>query len=403
MCLEREIMKIIVNPFGAYVLGFVFVLLVYQLGWSEFYPSLSIELLYFLLATVFFSLILYFMVPIKREDNEINFMEMSQKKIIIIISIIYIIYIGDFIYHGVVPLFDVIQGGNFFYHDFKGMPFFHPLNATFQVFFANYIFCIYCYKKEKKFLISWIVLLIPLLLSFKRGDLVLSLSTALFIYLFRLSKLKIISIGKIFFTLLIGMYIFGVAGNYRTTNEFYKEPTNDSSLILKWGKASEAFKESYIPKEYFWSYIYISSPLANLQYNIENNKGEWKGFLVYLNATIYEIMPDFISKRYNDFFCEIGQTDVYLIIPAFNVATYYAESFSRNGFLGMFTIYIYMNLLIIFLVKNFRKSKFYILIISVLIVMTYFNLFSNMMINSSFIFQLVYPVLFSLRPFNKII
>jgi len=59
------------------------------------------------------------------------------------------------------------------------------------------------------------------------------------------------------------LYLFGVLGTLRQSRAAHTG--YDNTLILKSGKASEAFTHSPIPNEFFWAYVYMASPLANLQ------------------------------------------------------------------------------------------------------------------------------------------
>ena len=93
----------------------------------------------------------------------------------------------------------------------------------------------------------------------------------LFLYLVKNRKVSLKIKGKILIGILLGLFLFGVAGNYRTVLK------NDTSYFMKMMEATPAFSESIIPKEYSWGYIYISSPLATLQYTlsqIENKNSD---------------------------------------------------------------------------------------------------------------------------------
>lgn len=104
--------------------------------------------------------------------------------------------------------------------------------------------------------------------------------------------------------ILLVMYLFGVAGNYRTINDLNTQDpkfdkTYNSNIILAIGGASDSFKSNIVPGEFFWIYLYITSPLSNLQYNITKNKPSFT-----LNGVMYiiidEILLDAVSKKVDD-------------------------------------------------------------------------------------------------------
>ncbi len=103
------------------------------------------------------------------------------------------------------------------------------------------------------------------------------------------------------------LYFFGVLGNYRMVK------SSSNEYFMEVAEATDSFRNSRIPKEYFWSYIYISSPLANLQNNINENRPEqirvkdfisteliFRGFLIlgmhkYLGP--YAVYPMVVSYK----------------------------------------------------------------------------------------------------------
>ena len=86
-------------------------------------------------------------------------------------------------------------------------------------------------------------------------------------FLYFISQKKNI-IRKLFVLVAFGItaiYMFGYLGNLRSSN-------GDPTYIPRASGATDKFLDSKIPKEFYWGYLYIASPVANLQNNINIEK-----------------------------------------------------------------------------------------------------------------------------------
>jgi hypothetical protein len=195
---------------------------------------------------------------------------------------------------------------------------------------------------------------------------------------------------------LLLLYLFGIAGNVRIMHqEGRTENITSSEIILKIGDAKSSFRESIIPKEYFWAYLYISSPLANLQQTISNSESVDFTFGRLLSFINFEILPDFVSKRISEFL-EVKKMKINQITPALTAGTVYAGSYVYLNWLGlvlMFSFTMLASCSYIILLR--RDNVFFITGISILNTLILFNIFSNMFYFSGASFQLVYPLIFS--------
>jgi hypothetical protein len=199
------------------------------------------------------------------------------------------------------------------------------------------------------------------------------------------------------------LYLFGIAGNVRSMHQAGRtESITSSDIILTIGDAKGSFRKSIIPKEYFWAYLYISSPLANLQRTIADSDSVDLTFGRLLSFINFEIFPDFVSKRISKFL-EVKKMGINRITPALAVGTVYAGSYVYLNWLGlvlMFSCTIFASFIYIILLK--RDSTFFITGIAILNTLVLFNMFSNMFSFSGVSFQLVYPLIFSFSKRRKI-
>lgn len=393
-------MQQIINPFYVYGISFLFTLFVYELGWSEFYPELSIDLVIFIISTIIISFLLGKILDFKVSKKEIMVIKFS--KIVKCTLFIYLGFFIEFIVNGGVPLFLILSQSGFVYVDF-GIPVFHVFLLTFATFYSLLVFQNYIIIKERRYLIIFFLLIFINILIFNRGNFVFTIMAIMVIFLRNQDSIKKITIIKFITGIIIGLFCFGLMGNYRSmtysSNIDYK---NASEMILDLGQATSGFRDSFVPNEYFWSYIYISSSLANLQYTtdvyINANSDENLDFEEIKNMIIIQFIPDFLSKRIIDFMGYMPKPAC-LIIDNFTLVTMYGRSYMYAGYIGLILTFFYLILFLSIICMLLKKSDSYNVVIAILTVVCAFAPFTNMLVFSGWIFQLVYIILLE----NKII
>jgi oligosaccharide repeat unit polymerase len=381
------------NPFFVYVVAFLLPGLLYQLDWSYLYPDLSAGLLIFLLITSLISIGIGFYVHKRRAIvYHKNIRILNFKWILIFITIGNIM---DFAYQREIPLLSIVGKITVDNYGSFGIPTFGVLMSTFGGFITVYLFNCFLVTRRKKYLFASIYLFIFPLLIFSRGAILLTLSSMLFLYLFSLKGNKIKVYFRMLLIILLALLGFGYLGNIRTSNQLDKGGTI-TDIILTLGQAKPSFENSAIPKEFFWSYIYISSPLANLQNDIDkaNPRYDINSVVSYLN---YELIFDAVSKR-TGALLDVDQGQNKLIAPYLTVSTIYATSFTDLGWLGMCLTFIALMavcLLYLFILR--ADSPFFATGVAILNTMVLFCLFDNMISFTGLSFQLVYPILLSIK------
>jgi len=373
--------KLLKNPFYIYVFGFLITFFVYSLGWSEIYPELTLEIKVFFIITfitfTFFG-ILVGKLKLIRKTLSVT----SVKLISRCFYLTLIFYLIEFIYEGDIPLFASLsdrQGVS--YMEF-GIPLLHGMLISFHSFLIAHTFVTYLSTKRKKLLVYNILLYLPALLIINRSIIVFGILTSFFIYLHFVGKVKIKTQIKLIILALICLFLFGVIGNLRSGGDY----------IYDQSKATKKFLTSSIPKEYYWAYLYVASPLANFQNTVNKKKVEeydFKGFVFYEN------LPRIISKSLGETL-DIKRRDLIRIVPWLTVGTTYGRSYSYLGWLGPYFLFLSSLLtyiLMLFLVP--RNSNYHITTISILSVIVFLNIFTNMLIVTGISFQLAYCIIFA--------
>ena len=131
--------------------------------------------------------------------------------------------------------------------------------------------------------------------------------------------------------MLTGCYCYGAIGNVR---DGYK--WNDNSHIERLGMYTNFPK--FIPKQFMWTYSYLTTPLANLNYNVElnNNMNRFDG-------AVSELLPFAISKRIFD--NKLFEKEPKILRTYFNAVTGWCNMYMYYGIIGMYMLFAYMILL----------------------------------------------------------
>lgn len=378
-----------INPHICYILGFVVSILAYQLGWSEVYPPLSFTLLFFLCATIVFHLFLSRAWNKKRKHmpQSVNEPKISPW---LVTLVLYFFWTLDFLHEEGIPLIKVLTHQPYDYKQF-GVPSLHVFTVTFASFYSIYLLYFFLITKEKKYVLLYLINMSAALLIYSRSMLFFNLAGSFFLYLLLLKKIPL----KIFFIgaplVLVLFFFFGVVGTKRVSEESRVE--YNQNLFLDNGKATKEFRESVIPKEFFWSYFYISSPLANLQVNINTFNVKPITVTRVMEFINNEILFESFSKRVNKLF-DIEREKENVIKDPFNVSTVYSRSYSYLGWIGM----IFMGLVVLvipILYFQLIKTNPHQEVAVAILCCTYLYLsYDNMIRLMALGFQLVYPVIF---------
>lgn len=379
------------NPFYIYILSFLGVILVYLLNWSNLYSSLS-------LSTIIFFAISFLIAGLLGKkaitDKEFKYKDISNNNKLKHISIgIFIMYIVEFIYVGGAPL--ITPGMH--YLEFQGIPMVHVFLFTFTIFYGVYLFHCYISTKNKFTLLLYILNFIPAMLIISRGMIINIVVGSFFVLLSKIGLKKIVNrkyIIGIFIFIITTFYIFGILGNIRVSMSDNRYNNFSSEYIMDIGGASKEFRNSIIPKPFFWSYIYVSSPLANLQKNIDGGKHRITP-TDYYYFFLREIIPDIIARRLSDEVAFDLGNYVKLIKPELIVGTSFLGGFYYLGWYGIIGIFIYLMLIIYLYIKLLGKdNKFRTVGIAMLCNIIILNTFSNIIVFAGMSMQLLYPLLY---------
>lgn len=370
----------IVNPFYLYCISFSFAVLVYIWGWCGIYPKLSAGLLIFFLIS--FAGFIYAGHQFgKKEFNLIFYPVASFYLNDILFSQIIFLGLVNVIYMGYLPVLDHSHN----YREF-GMPVIDPVFNTLSIFFSVFFFQSFIEQKKKRFLAYVIIIILIHVLLYRRSSVIWIMTSSVFLLLLYKKSISLLAIIVAIICLPILSYCFGVYGNARSNLS--------KSFVINGLGASEKFKNSGISYNHYMTYLYISSPLANLQENIDKadielKKNDFKRFLFYC------LVPESFTLRLEKQL-DLSPPVCYLITPELIAGSFFMVAFYTLGWTGMIIMFLYLCLFIILSLVVMRKWKTFrsvtLSLLSSAVSMLIFSNFLNMLDVILMIF--IYPVLF---------
>jgi hypothetical protein len=342
-------MKIsLANPFGAYIIASVSITLLYALGFSDLYPSLSLEMITFLIITCGTSLVLtslFARLPRQRMTGELA--AGPGRRDVLMFGLIACGFVLEFAYSGFVPLIALASGAVFDYREF-GVPTFHVVLLGVNFFYAVYWASQYFETGKRGFIYLFIGGLLFGLLIMNRGAIIIALLSLLFMYFANNFNVKkalrvVVVMGAV-------VWLFGFLGNLR----FLSQEVFQEDPILAIGGANKSFTESGLPNEFFWVYLYATSPLANFELTASTMPVSYNSVM---EGMVVNLIPDFISKHMVDPSAE-SFIRPQLITPQLTVATAFASAYANMGWLGPYLIYAYFVAYTLFLAIFARNSRY---------------------------------------------
>lgn len=332
------------NYFLWYPIIWLSVFVLYSMRFSSLNQPLDNGLIAFILVTSIISLLLGYLYRRKFHFNIENY-KMKRKSYIPIVIII-IATIVEFIYIKQVPFIEVAILKKAQYQDYNPIPIYHVILIAMASYYSIKYFCCYLVDKTsriKSAIYIGVILIIFVLYNY-RSFIIIFVFMAINIlieYLRSKHKIKKIYIPITIMIIIVGLYLFGIMGNIRQQQKW-----NDCKYIEEIGLYDNYPK--YLPKEYMWAYSYITSPLANLNYNIKMHESNMN-----IIATIGELLPETISKRLTN----KSSTKTLLIKSYFNVSTGWASVYNNGAYIGMIILFMYLCILGIIGIKMKIKGN----------------------------------------------
>jgi hypothetical protein len=374
------------NPYFVFATAWLLCIFLYSLRGAGILPKLTFGLCVFLFSFILLFIITGFFL------NRIKFTIKPAKNVKINYKLIFffnnVFFLPNILYSGL-PILNGVRDENF------GIPGMVVIAMSLNAFTCICCFYMYLTTGRKKLLWYCAYCMMFYVVIISRGFIVMTMISMLFLWMnLKNPVLTIVKFTIILSTMLGALYLFGVAGNPPSVEY-------SSEAIFQIGDASAAFTNNIIPGEFFWSYVYITSPLSNLQYNINISNPPFTVDNFYL-AIVNETMFDFISKRVNAMRKGYARKTPVLLIEALTVSTALAGSYATAGWGGMLYMMLFIWIFPIIYLLIISKNPLGVIGFSVLCTIYLFSIFDNMFVLSGLSLQLFFPIILMLFQNSKV-
>ena len=373
-------LRFLVNPFFLYCLAFSVAIVVYLFGWSKIFPPLSANLILFF-ALTFILVIMAGIYLNKKGPNIMNHLPFISFFTEIVFCSILFLGLLNVLYMGYLPIADRS-------HDYRefGMPVIDPLFNTLSIFFSVFMIHSFLDTRGKKYLLYFLIIVILQIILFRRSTIIWIFTSSAFLYVLFKKKINLLLLVAAIILIPFFSYCFGMYGNERSNLS--------KTFVLDDLGASERFKNTGLSYNHYMTYLYLSSPLANLQKNIDErtvdlNKDDFKSFLFYC------LIPESITLRLEKPL-HMTKPECNLISTNLIVGSIYMVAYFVLGWKGMIIMFIYLILFImlcLFVIKKCRSFSMEVYsILSAFVCLLIFTNFMNRLDILMILF--IYPVIF---------
>lgn len=372
------------NFFYMYGVMWSVILALYQFGWSDLCIPLDAGVVFFIIFQMAVSIFLgvIFRKYFKFYKIDIN---PHKKKTTTVLLVLF--FILNIIYERYIPLLSVLRGNSMYASSFAGIPILYVLVSGFAIMYAFYLMYLFICFKEKSILIEFLIILMWFVLLFQRQNIFVIASGSLWLLVASVDfkkislKKKIILAVLVIIVAFVALYIFGIIGNVR----YGMWDSRDASMISTLAKINNKWP-SWLSKSYAWAYMYIVSPLANLQYNVTVGEQFNAGFADFIN----EILPNYITNKLG-LDLNVGTK---LIVSSFTASTAFAKMYRIMGYGGIYSFFLLEILLLVIEITYVKRLQKYF--VPLCVGWGYFllmNFFDNSMSYPITSFTIVYPLL----------
>ncbi|MBR0836718.1 hypothetical protein JQ612_26305 [Bradyrhizobium manausense] len=374
------------NPFLVYIAAFGTAIAIYQLGWSDLYPPLTWDLLLFFGFTFLASVLLARLIgPFINQTQHYTPGLLPGYATLFVIAT----FVGDVMLGGGIPLIFVLRGAKFYAIEANAT---HLHAFTLWSTFSAIRFADFLYSRRYRYLAEAALPVIFYILLVYRGPALMCLLSWMFVFLIWKGRFKRTHIAFGTAALVLAGYLNGVMGDVRS-------PGQESV-----GAPSAAFQASGVPRTYFWTYLYATSPLANFQLAVSTVSPGQGDVLEFIAS---DLLPDTLSKKILPMLNDKVQTgsgnlatrddlyswDLPQIAPGINIATLFGRSYGYFGWIGPVIMFATLSAFIILYAILIRNSPYRVPALALLNVLVVFCLFNNMLASAAMLPQLIWPLL----------
>lgn len=375
------------NPFFVYIATFGGVLGIYALGWSELLPPLSVGTLTFFLFTFATAFSLGLLIaPLIKDTCHYDPGLLPKYSVLFFI----VTFAAEVALNGI-PVLRVMRGENFYLLE-AGARHLHVFSLW--SVYSVIRFADFAYSRRPLYLLEAFLPVIAYGLFVYRGPALIVLLSWAFIFIIRVGRIRVQYGALALVAALSVLYVNGRIGDMRSPDH--------ANLA---GLPSESFKNSGIPSSFFWTYLYVTVPIGNLQLSsdkITEPKGTAAEFVVselIVDTFSKRIMP-LVNPRITSSQGHFGSRDQLYsweqpkVGHGMNISTIYGRAYGYFGWVGPLIMFGVLSLFIITYTFAIARSAFRVPCLALLNTLVVFCLFNNVLVSAVMAPLLVWPLLY---------
>ncbi|MFB6317650.1 hypothetical protein [Saccharicrinis sp. FJH54] len=381
MNLGKILKNVLFNPFFTYALFVSLSLVFYSFGWSNF-PNLSFPVLLLILGSAIISFLLGLKVRYFKSESENKLKPEKFWFFSVVAGIILTLGFIALYINGGVPMYNILFSGNTYnYQDFKGINYL----STITMYGMSSLICLWINAvyifRDKKYLFLIGIGLLHVALMASRGYTVLVLFPGVLIVLYYLK----LDVRKLISLIVLGIVFFYLFGRFGDSREEAKK--RDGSFNFYSIYQNNSYPD-FLPDEFFWGYYYFTSPIAKMQYTVQDKqinalKNDY-GALV-----LFEMMPYSFGERFNKYLNYNKRVSSYKLPPWFVGTAFYGPYlYAKWSGVLIYTVFLFSLVYLIFLFTKQKLGKWGIPVIANLSLYMALSVFDNMIAFAPINFQL---------------
>jgi len=373
------------SPLVAFCIWIAVGLLLYQLHWSVLYRELRWDTV--LLLGAGFAVFLFW--ACTSAAGQRGGSRPTHLQPIVLITVYFFAAFAD---NGGVPFVQVLRGQPYDVYGF-GIPGLHVLMLAFSGYYGVRLFREFLANPSPRAFVAylWVFLLLGSVAN--RSALSFLLFATLILYL-RNRKLPPWRIAMLIGVTTVFLLVFGQFGNARLSNQIRDATgrSGASDAVVSISGASPEFRETGLSPAWLWSYIYMSSPIANLNQAFAYEDDGFCGLNCDASGlVVHEMIPDVAGARLGRAFglAEFDKS-VFLIAPDITASTTFGSAVGYAGQLGAYAMLAFLAMLSLLTLRRFDGTDVREEAIALLATLLFFSFFENMVAYSPLSLQLVW-------------
>jgi|GEM_PF-853777 len=388
--LDRPVREVFLSPFAWWPYWVSLALFLYSLGWSDLFPppeSATVVLL--LVSSLLFAMLAMIVVVPQPRTSARPISRMT----IVLIAFYFLL---AFVYSGGIPLFLIVSGAQYDIYSF-GLPGVHVAMLSYTGYISIRSFHRYLVASDRTARTAFLVSAALLVLIGSRSAVMFLVFSSAYLYLrHRRPRLRRVA-GLSVLTLLV-LLAFGWFGNARLSQQINESTgrRGDSDAIQVLSRSNERFASTGLPPGSLWPYMYLASPVANLNNAVEQNRGGLCSEPCELDSVVLrELIPDVVGDRAAD---ALGMPKLdrekFLISPSLTASTTFGVAVAYAGVSGgiiMMAALVALSLACLYGLKSTATGEVAVVVVASLL---FFSSFENMIAYSPASLQLFWCVVF---------